>query len=403
MPDKITKPEQSDIPKRVLLINDLAVMGGTEVQHWREYDLLQLKGHEVFSLTFDEALPASGGPRYNIPIDENDIQKALTRTFGFRYKKRIKRVIQEVSPDVIHINNAVKAPLALYDCAAKYPCVHTIRDYSAICPKATCIHDDYSTCKGRQFEDCTKCGLTRSQRIKFSFMDRIDARCISCCDVMVSPSQALADACTCNGLPTICLNNPFDFNKIPERNLVVGKKIYLYYGNIAQIKGVEILLDAFAEFEKDKTDVELVFAGRIASGYEERFIGLLSGVNNAKYVGSMSNDEILKLLGTTYCVVVPSLWIENYPNTVLEPMASGVLVIGSNRGGIPEMIRDNKRLFDIQNTTSVVDCLNWTYDVDFLEYNRMVDESVDLVNSNNTLEAFYERLCSVFFQARLKR
>ena len=47
-------------------------------------------------------------------------------------------------------------------------------------------------------------------------------------------------------------------------------------------------------------------------------------------------------------MVVPSLWNDTLPTVVFESLMNGIPVIGSSRGGIPEMIEDGKNgfLFD---------------------------------------------------------
>jgi glycosyltransferase involved in cell wall biosynthesis len=61
--------------------------------------------------------------------------------------------------------------------------------------------------------------------------------------------------------------------------------------------------------------------------------------------GHNRRDEVKKIMKAADCLVVPSLCYENYPTVILE--ARGVLlpVIGSNFGGIKEMIKNEKFLF----------------------------------------------------------
>ena len=55
----------------------------------------------------------------------------------------------------------------------------------------------------------------------------------------------------------------------------------------------------------------------------------------------------------SYCVIVPSKLFDNYPTTVLEAMGNKTLVIGSNVGGVAEIINDPLFLFDLSNVNSV--------------------------------------------------
>lgn len=384
---------------RVLMINDLQVEGGAEVQHWREFDLLRSKGHEVYSLTFDDKLPVLGGPKYNIPIKQNDIQKLLTRVLPLGPKRRINQIFNEVHPDLVHVNNVVKCPLLVYRAMANYPCVQTIRDYGAICPKSTCIHSDYSVCGGYRFGNCARCSMSRAQEIKSHLLPRIDAARRSAIDVFIAPSKALADACTANGLETRCLNNPFDFSKLPDRSLDFENKGFLYFGIISESKGVCRLIDAFADFSNSHPDSTLTFAGKVVPEFRTRFDKALAGNGQIKYIGVLTNDEMLEVLSSAYCVVVPSLWMENYPNTVLESLAIGVLVIGSNRGGIPELILDDRFLFDITDVSSMVDCMERVYSLTKNQYQRVISDGAARVRENNSLDRFYGRLMDVFQMA----
>ncbi len=53
-------------------------------------------------------------------------------------------------------------------------------------------------------------------------------------------------------------------------------------------------------------------------------------------------DELESLIADARFVVVPSLWHENYPYVIFEAFAKGKPVIGSRRGGIPELVTDGE-------------------------------------------------------------
>jgi glycosyltransferase involved in cell wall biosynthesis len=381
---------------KILLVNDLSIEGGAEVQHWREYELLRSNGHEVYSLTFDGNYPASKGPKYNIPIIEGDVRKLLTRALPLGPKGRIDEILKDLRPELVHVNNVIKTPLAIYQAVAPYASVQTIRDYSAVCPKATCVKSDFSICEGEKFGDCAHCDMSRNSRIKSHLRPRIEKARRSAIDVFISPSQALADACTHNGMPTICVNNPFDFSKLPERSFDFARKTFLYYGIISENKGVGRLLAAFDEFSQMHPDTTLMLAGKVTPEFESTLDAALSNNANVSYLGVLSNTEMLKVLSTAYCVIVPSLWIENYPNTVLEPLSAGVLVIGSNRGGIPELIQNEGLLFDVTSKTSIVKAMEHAYSLPYKDYLTITEEGSRRVRKNNSLERFYERLTDVF-------
>lgn len=46
------------------------------------------------------------------------------------------------------------------------------------------------------------------------------------------------------------------------------------------------------------------------------------------------------MVENAYFIIVPSEWYENNPMTIIEGYAAGVPVIGTNIGGIPEIIEE---------------------------------------------------------------
>ncbi len=60
----------------------------------------------------------------------------------------------------------------------------------------------------------------------------------------------------------------------------------------------------------------------------------------------------MKLLSKSKFVVVPSIWHENFPYVILQAFAAGKPVIGSDRGGIPELVIENEKglLYNAENS-----------------------------------------------------
>jgi glycosyltransferase involved in cell wall biosynthesis len=97
-------------------------------------------------------------------------------------------------------------------------------------------------------------------------------------------------------------------------------------------KGVDVLLDAAAL--APEVPVGGVGDGPDLAALEAR----AKDMPNVEVVGPAWGDALKIWLAGARAVVVPSLWHENFPYVILQAFAAGLPVIGSKRGGIPEML-----------------------------------------------------------------
>jgi glycosyltransferase involved in cell wall biosynthesis len=113
-------------------------------------------------------------------------------------------------------------------------------------------------------------------------------------------------------------------------------------------KNLVNLLKAFSGFKKrQKTNMKLVIAGRMAWQHEE-FTHVLSTFkfrNDVTLTGYISQEELVKLMGSAYALIYPSVW-EGFGMPVLEAMQAGVPVLCSGTSALPEIAEDAALFFD---------------------------------------------------------
>jgi glycosyltransferase involved in cell wall biosynthesis len=59
-----------------------------------------------------------------------------------------------------------------------------------------------------------------------------------------------------------------------------------------------------------------------------------------EYLGRRSHDEVIDEMKRAGALVIPSLWYEAFPHTILEASACGVPIIASRLGTLPDVIDD---------------------------------------------------------------
>jgi colanic acid/amylovoran biosynthesis glycosyltransferase len=109
-------------------------------------------------------------------------------------------------------------------------------------------------------------------------------------------------------------------------------------------KGVATSLRAFAIFKKDNPNAELYIAGK---GPLQQELEMLSGglgiLRDVHFLGFLSQPKLQQLYASSHLFLHPSEISPNQdqegvPNSVLEAMATGLPVIATRHGGIPEAV-----------------------------------------------------------------
>ncbi|MDO8623476.1 MAG: glycosyltransferase family 4 protein [archaeon] len=141
-----------------------------------------------------------------------------------------------------------------------------------------------------------------------------------------------------NGIP-----NEFFRGKIKEFK---GKKI-MFFGRISPIKNIEVLIDAFKKLHNP--DIALEIVGPVEQGYED--IKKFESQNITLSPPIYSLNDKIKKINESDIFVLPSKR-EAMPQSLIEAMALGKIVISSSTDGGKEILSDKKNgfLFEINNS-----------------------------------------------------
>lgn len=167
-------------------------------------------------------------------------------------------------------------------------------------------------------------------------------------DEVVAVCEWLRDALAANGLP-------IDRLRVVRQGLAeaatgdvrVDSRVHPeavrigYLGRCTAVKGIDVAIKAFRALD---TEVAATFdlhfpepVGGADAVYAVGLRRLAEGDRRIRFAGPLAPDSVARALAELDIVVVPSHWMETGPLVVLEALAAGAAVIGSDRGGIAEL------------------------------------------------------------------
>lgn len=256
------------------------------------------------------------------------------------YRDALK-VIREVTPDVVSCHNLAGLSASIWAATQKLkiPTVQVLRDYYTICPKST---------MNRNGHNCEKvCGSCAMFRVPHKILANKLHAVVGC-------SQAVLNKHLRFGLYARVAVKEVIYNaesispkhkdsRDPNRAFTFG-----YIGALTEVKGIDKMIQAFIEAEPHcNQPVRLIVAG---TG-PESYVNELKRSFTAKNISFIGHTKPASLFEMSDITIAPSIWDDPLPGVVFQALSHGVPVIGSNRGGIPEMVTDgyNGILYDPTN------------------------------------------------------
>lgn len=129
--------------------------------------------------------------------------------------------------------------------------------------------------------------------------------------------------------------------------LEAEKKIVLFVGRLYHRKGLEILLRSIPPVLQEFSDVKFVISGKGFKEKEESLRNLAKQLDiedHVTFMGYVPDEKLPNLYSASDIFVLPAIY-ENFPFAILEAQATGLPVISTKVGGIPEFLVDNENGF----------------------------------------------------------
>lgn len=328
----------------LFLLSDALTRNGLEII---PFSMKDLRNHPTpYERFFIEPIDFSAWARSPMAW----IRDPLRPFYSQEVVDKLSALISETRPDVAHLHNIhFHLTSAVLHVLQKFqiPTVMTLHDYALLAPNMTlscrggiCPHVREGSrlqwscmlhrCYDRSLLKTAIAGLDQ-----WWSLTRSDA--YDHVSKFIAPSAFLRDTFIrhdwfADRFEVI----PYFLQPLPNPSAEAQRDIdVLFVGRLMEEKGVRVLLKALAGLP-----LKSVIVG---SGPLDKSVQALTKSNpSISYHSHAVPAEVQTLMQRSKILVIPSLWPENAPYVILEAMQAGAAIIGSDIGGIPEMLEHGR-------------------------------------------------------------
>ncbi|HET7634034.1 MAG TPA: glycosyltransferase family 4 protein [Burkholderiales bacterium] len=366
----------------------------------------QQRGGEDAVVEAEVALLRAHGHAVRLYARSNDEVRTMTRigvvadTLWSRQTSHdITDRITRFRPDVVHVHNTFPLVSAsLYWAASRLgvPVIQTLHNFRLLCPQAMFLRDGHvcEDCLGkipwravtrRCYHDsfahsAVQVAALGVHRVLHTYDTRIDR--------YIALTAFCRDKFVAGGLPADKIAIKPNFVDMPPAPATTGtRRGLLFAGRLAPEKGTAVLLQALDLAPELEVDV-------VGSGPDEQ---RLRQHPRVRMLGWLAPQALYDRMQHAACLVMPSIWYENFPRTLVEAFASGLPVIGSRLGALAEIIDDGHTglLFETGSAAALAEKMRWALANPQL-VSRMGENARAEYDARFTPERNYEQLAAIY-------
>jgi glycosyltransferase involved in cell wall biosynthesis len=378
-------------PRRILVVhNRYRQPGGEDAVVQAEAELLERHGHAVALYLRD-----------NRELENVGRLEALADTFwSRRAAHEVADLVRRFRPELVHAHNTfARVSGSLYWSAARagVPLVQTLHNYRLLCVQAMFLRD------GRVCEDCLGHvpwrGVTRRCYRGSTAQSAALASSLALHRSLGSFSAKVARYIAL----TEFSRRKFAQGGLPPERIAVKpnfadlappppgeRRGALFVGRLSPEKGVATLLGALDRAPQARVDV-------IGAGPEERAVAAHPGV---RWLGWRSSAEVGARMRAAAVLVMPSLWYECFPRTLVEAFGSGLPVIASRIGALAELVEHGRTglLFEPGSADGLARALAWA-ESNPARMRAMGGHARSVYEARFSPERNYEQLMAIYADA----
>ena len=279
----------------------------------------------------------------------------------------VRSRIDDLRPDVVHFHNTfpLLSPAALRAAAGTgVRVVKTLHNFRPLCPAGMFFRDGHvcEECLGRTPLPAVRHGCYRGSRgatLPLAVADAVHERAgtwRTAVDVYLTPSAFARGRYVAAGWPADKV--AVKYNSAPDVDVRLDGpgRGFVCLARLGPEKGVDVLLDAWRlAFPDGGEGLTVIGSGDLEEALRDRAADL-AGV---EFTGQLPHDQVLERVLATRAVVMPSIWYEVFPRTVVEAYAAGVPMVASRLGSLIEVVPDRRAglLFEPRDPAALADAL----------------------------------------------
>ena len=383
---------------RVLVVHNYYQQPGGEDQVFAaEAHLLELHGHEV--------------ARYELHNDQiaelSCLRLGAATVWNGSSYRNLRDIVRIWRPDVVHFHNTfpLVSPAAYYAAKADLlPVVQTLHNYRLLCPAAT-FYRNGGTC-----EDCLGKFAPYSGIIHACYGgSRAATGAVAAMltahrtlgtwnrqvDVYVALSAFASSKFVEGGLPPQKIAVKPNFLH-PDPGAGDGRgRFALFVGRLTSEKGLRTLIESWRQVTP-RLPLKIVGDGPLADSVSQA----ARDIPGLEWLGRQPQHKVMELMKAAVILIVPSVWYECFPMTVVEALASGLPVIASNIGSLSSIIENGRTglHFDPGNADDLARKVTWALD-NPNEINRMRRNARSEYKSKYGADRNYSMLVDIYRRA----
>ncbi|MEK7102374.1 MAG: glycosyltransferase, partial [Patescibacteria group bacterium] len=270
------------------------------------------------------------------------------------------RAARRLHPDVIHIHGKFSIPAGvLVGRLLRIPTVFTARDYRALCNYGRCISErtDARRCSFREYwlwefplyvrEYTERTRYAWLVNAVYALRGRVWGSVlffwVKRVDTVVCVSQAVERIYQANGIirTTSIYNIQPPLARGTLENVPIQKQA-LYIGKLTPGKGAGLLPAVIKRTIERYPDLHwIIFTnGGILENQVKKELAFLTAQRMVETCPYVPHDKLLRHIGESMLVCIPSVWQEPLTRLALEALQSGTPVVITDRGGSREVVED---------------------------------------------------------------